>query len=109
MLALGDREKESHEFTIFSGGGISTLRKLSAAYLANLESRGFIPKAVEVPMTTLSNVCRDHVGTEQRIDFLKVDVEAGRASASGHDWSRWRPLVIVVESITPVSFDEVKP
>ncbi len=107
MVAIGQEESGGMEFTEFRGGGISTLRALPEEYLANLHSRGFTQSTVEVPLTTLARVCEDHVPTGQTIDFLKIDVEGWEEAAiRGHDWSRWRPQVVVIESITPVSFDE---
>jgi FkbM family methyltransferase len=105
-LAVGDRENTTQPFTILSGGGTSTLRTLPEPYLSNLESRGFLPQRVAVQTTTLAKVCRDHVGS-RKIDFLKVDVEGWEEKAlRGHDWDRWRPKVLVVEAVTPVSFDK---
>jgi FkbM family methyltransferase len=106
-LAIGDLENTTQSFTSMAGGGISTLRTLSTAYLSNLESRGYLPRLIDVPLTTLANVCREYVGTDVQIDFLKVDVEGWEEQAlRGHDWDRWRPKVVVVESVTPVSCDE---
>ena len=106
MLALGDAESEAVTFNDFRGGGISTLRSLAPSYVANLEGRGFTRHSVEVTMGTLAGVCAEYVPPGRTIDFLKVDVEGWEeAVLRGHDWNRWRPRVLVVESITPVSFD----
>ncbi|MBI4935593.1 MAG: FkbM family methyltransferase [Actinobacteria bacterium] len=49
-----------------------------------------------VPITTLADICREHVTRE--IDFLKVDVEGYEAQVfRGHDWEHFRPKVIVAE------------
>ena len=106
-VALGEIEDGVHQFTDFRGGGISTMRSLPQEYLANLDARGFTPRTAEVPVTTLAKVCGEHVPDDRTIDFLKIDVEGWEeAVLLGHDWKRWRPRVLVVESITPTSFDE---
>src|SRR5262245_43973985 len=52
-----------------------------------------------VPATTLAAVCRDHAA-DGTIDFLKIDVEgAERAVLAGADFGRYRPRVVLVESI----------
>jgi FkbM family methyltransferase len=49
-----------------------------------------------VPITTLAEICREHVTGE--IDFLKVDVEGFEAQVfRGHDWEHFRPKVILAE------------
>lgn len=49
-----------------------------------------------VPITTLADICREHVTGE--IDFLKVDVEGFEAQVfRGNDWDTFRPKVILGE------------
>lgn len=106
-VALGDREDDTIAFTALRGSGISTLRTLPDEYLANLTSRGYAPETIEVRMTTLARVCRDHVPSGRTIDFLKVDVEGWEAAVlRGNDWDTWRPQVVVVEAKAPIGFDE---
>jgi FkbM family methyltransferase len=59
-------------------------------------------QTVRMPVTTLANLCERHeVGS---IDFLKIDVEGSEGDVLfGGDWKRFRPKVIVVEAVTPVS------
>jgi FkbM family methyltransferase len=60
-----------------------------------------VTEVVDVPITTLANVCKEWVG-ERAIDFLKIDVEGWeRAVIDGADWDRWRPRVIVIEAVVP--------
>ncbi len=55
-----------------------------------------------MPVTTLRDICRDNAVRD--IDFLKIDVEgAEQAVLQGNDWSRYRPRVIVVEAIVPIT------
>jgi FkbM family methyltransferase len=54
-----------------------------------------------ISVTTLSDICEEHV-QDQEIHFLKVDVEGAEVEAfKGHDFKRWRPWIIVVESHEP--------
>lgn len=58
---------------------------------------------ITVPVTTLTDVLAEHVGTRV-IDFLKIDVEGAEHEViAGCDWARWRPRVVVVEATVPNS------
>ena len=53
-----------------------------------------------VGMTTLAQVCADHV--RGPIHFLSIDVEGyERQVLQGADWARWRPAVVLVEATKP--------
>jgi FkbM family methyltransferase len=57
---------------------------------------------VSKPMLTLETLCETYGVTE--IDFLKVDVEGAEADVlAGNDWTRFRPKVVLVEAIDPVT------
>jgi FkbM family methyltransferase len=59
-------------------------------------------KTFPVPVTTLKAVCQKHA--VKQIDFLKIDVEgAEQAVLEGNDWARFRPKVIVVEALAPIT------
>lgn len=59
-----------------------------------------------VPVTTLSEVCRDHVPTGVTIDFLKIDVEGHeREVVEGGDWIAWRPRVVLIEANRPETWE----
>lgn len=81
------------------------LHGLSTTVLANAESskvHGDNYTSHELPMLTLAALCERH-GVE-RIDFLKIDVEGAEADVlTGNDWIRFRPKIIVVESIDPAT------
>jgi FkbM family methyltransferase len=69
-------------------------------------------EAVTLPMTTLAHLCAQHAPTT--FEFLKVDVEGAEADVlRGADLARFRPKVIVVEAIKPLSlapaWDEWEP
>jgi FkbM family methyltransferase len=59
-------------------------------------------QTVRMPVTTLADLCEGHdLGS---IDFLKIDVEGGEGDVLlGGNWKRFRPKVIVIEAVAPVS------
>ena len=69
-------------------------------------------EAVRLPMTTLAALCEHHAPAS--FEFLKVDVEGAEADVlRGADLSRFRPKIIVVEAIKPLTlapaWDEWEP
>jgi FkbM family methyltransferase len=53
---------------------------------------------VAVPVLTLADICRHHLQPGQPVDLLKLDVEGHElAVLAGHDFSAFRPTVIVAE------------
>jgi len=69
-------------------------------------------EAVTLPMTTLAALCEQHAPAN--FEFLKVDVEGAEADVlRGANFSRFRPKVIVVEAIKPLTlapaWDEWEP
>jgi FkbM family methyltransferase len=73
---------------------------------------GRTAEAVTLPMTTLAALCEPHA--PPTFEFLKVDVEGAEAEVlRGADFARFRPKVIVVEAIKPLSlapaWDEWEP
>ena len=59
-------------------------------------------EAVTLPMTTLAALCEQHAPAS--FEFLKVDVEGAEADVlRGADFSRFRPKIIVVEAIKPLT------
>jgi FkbM family methyltransferase len=73
---------------------------------------GRAAEAVTLPMTTLAALCEQHAPAS--FEFLKVDVEGAEADVlRGADFTRFRPKVIVVEAIKPISlapaWDEWEP
>jgi FkbM family methyltransferase len=66
------------------------------------ETFGAGHRTVRVPAVTLAQLCATH--DLAAIDFLKVDVEGGEADVlAGGDWHQFRPKVIVIEAVLPVS------
>ncbi len=73
---------------------------------------GRTAEAVTLPMTTLAALCEAHA--PPAFEFLKVDVEGAEADVlRGADFARFRPKVIVIEAIKPLSlapaWDEWEP
>jgi FkbM family methyltransferase len=59
-------------------------------------------KAFPLPVTTLNDICREHA--PEQIDFLKIDVEgAEQAVLQGNDWQCFRPRVVLVEALVPIT------
>ena len=72
------------------------------SYANNAKSYGAGVASITVPAMTLAELCASH-GIEA-IDFLKIDVEGAEADViAGGDWRRYRPKVVVVEAIKPLS------
>ncbi len=82
----------------YEAADVSGWSSFSAEQAANLRRDGFRLIEHLVPVTTLAAICAEHVG-DRTIDFLKVDAESFEAAVlAGHDWSRWRPRIVVVEA-----------
>lgn len=59
-------------------------------------------QTISAPMTTLAKLC-ESTGLGE-IDFLKIDVEgAERDVLLGGDWKRFRPKVVVLEAVAPIT------
>jgi FkbM family methyltransferase len=55
-----------------------------------------------VPCVSLADLCTEH--GLSTVDFLKIDVEGGeRDVIAGADWRRFRPAVVVVEAVKPLT------
>jgi FkbM family methyltransferase len=59
-------------------------------------------RTVRLPVSTLAELCARHgVAT---VDFLKVDVEGAENDVlRGGDWDRFRPKVVLVEAVAPLT------
>jgi FkbM family methyltransferase len=87
--------------------GLSTICELDSQFSEDLEEGGFSTEEIEVPATTLANICAEYVSDGIEIDFLKIDVEGAEAAVvAGADWQRYRPRVLVVEAIAPLVLGE---
>lgn len=63
---------------------------------------GKAAQTMTMPVTTLRALCEQHAPAA--IDFLKVDVEGAEPDVlAGGDWQRFRPKVVVVEALAPLT------
>ena len=86
-------------FFVIDGTGLSTLNaKLASDHVAT----GFPSKIIEVPTTTLAELCRAYA--PPAIHFLKIDCEGSeRAVLEGADFEIFRPWIVVIEATKPRS------
>jgi FkbM family methyltransferase len=94
--------RQSGTANLFVVERLHALTTTIEAYADNAKGYGAGVRSVTVPAMTLADLCASH-GVET-IDFLKIDVEGAEADAiAGGDWRRYRPKVVVVEAIKPLS------
>ena len=80
--------------------GLSTTVPDHAA--AAQQETGKTATAMQIPVLTLASLCERYAPAE--IDVLKIDVEgAEREVLAGNDWTRFRPTVIVLEALAPLT------
>jgi FkbM family methyltransferase len=89
--------------------GFSTMLEQHAQ---SAKSFGVDYRTVRLPVMTLAQLCELH--QVEHIDFLKIDVEGAEADVLlGGDWKRYRPKVLVIEAVKPMSgepaWDEWEP
>ena len=93
--AVSDRAGEADFYFVGEHTGLSTLEAGMASWHREL---GMQVRAEKVRVTTLRDICDEHV-RDLQIHFLKLDVEGHEfAVIQGHDFSRWRPWIIVGEA-----------
>ncbi len=98
----GQQEGTLDLFEATTFHGLSTA---STAHALAAEKAGVTGKRVSKPVTTLARLCADHAPAV--IDFLKIDVEGHEADVlRGNDWQRYRPKVVLVEAIEPITMED---
>lgn len=76
--------------------GLSTLDRAEA------DRSGGTVAAIEVPVTTLAALCREHVHRD--VHFLKIDVEGAEGAVlRGADFAATRPWIVLVEAARPLT------
>ncbi|MGL5114981.1 MAG: FkbM family methyltransferase [Beijerinckiaceae bacterium] len=94
--------REIGELTLFEATTFHGLSTASTSHADAAEAAGVAGRRVTKPMTTLAALAAAHAPAV--IDFLKIDVEGHEADViAGGDWTRFRPQVIAVEAIEPLS------
>jgi FkbM family methyltransferase len=100
---LGAAEGEATYYLVEDFHGLSTTIEHHAR--AAESEYGKRAQAMPMPVTTLAALCRRFV--PGAIDFLKIDVEGAEdAVLAGGDWRRYRPKVVVLEALAPVTMAE---
>jgi FkbM family methyltransferase len=105
-MALGEAPGECVFYLVLGRGPASTdatgLSTLDRELAARHRAAGFAVKETRVIVSTLRDVCRQHVSGE--IHFLKIDVEgAERDVLLGADFAIWRPWIVLLEATLPNS------
>ena len=81
---------------------VDRLHALSTTVKRNALAAATPYHTVRMPSVTLADLCQSH--RLDNVDFLKIDVEgAERDVIQGGDWRRCRPMIVVVEAVTPIS------
>ena len=100
QVAVGRRTGHKASFLEFEGTGLSALA--DTANRAALQAAGYAARTVAVDVLPLSEVT-DRYAPGQ-IDILSIDVEgAERSVIESAEWYTFRPRVILVEAIAPLT------
>jgi FkbM family methyltransferase len=99
-LRVAAGKEDGHALiTAFQGTGMSTL---DASVASKQERHGFAHRQIEIEVRTLNAIFNEHAARE--VHFLKVDCEGTEADViNAFDLSRYRPWVILAESVDPSS------
>jgi FkbM family methyltransferase len=103
-LAIGAVEEIRTFYHSFQKG-ISTF---SSTVCDHFSRQSYLYKKEERQLTTLARICQEHAHEE--IHFLKVDAEGWEGEIiRGGDWTRFRPLVVLLEGLEPSTHVPVWP
>ena len=98
-VAVGAFEGTTDLYVVNGDPDLSTIDDADVEFL---REHGYEFEVETVPVRTLDSILDEHGVTT--IDFLKIDVEGSEGDVlAGVDLLRWRPRVIVIESIKPWS------
>lgn len=87
--------------TVFENSGLSTLNELVIADHAGAQK---VVLRLDVEVTSLSSIWKNHVPPSWPVHFLKIDVEGTERNViEGNDWRRNRPWIVVVEATRPMT------
>jgi FkbM family methyltransferase len=94
LIGAGSGERDFHQFDRWHG--------LSTTVDAYAKAAGAEFRTTRLQAMSLADLCRTYV--RGPIDFLKIDVEGAEAEVvAGGDWDRFRPGIVLLESIAPIS------
>jgi FkbM family methyltransferase len=103
QVALHEYVGTARMYSVDRGSGLSTLEK---EFANRCRFGGREVTEIEVPVTTLANICREYV--TQAIHFLKIDVEGMEASVlAGGDFDNFRPWIILLEATKASACDQI--
>jgi FkbM family methyltransferase len=86
------------KFYVFNAPALNTFDEELAKARSN--GRWRITQTLDVPRVPLSEVLKQHLPENQAIDFLTVDVEGFDLDVlQSNDWQRYRPSVVLVETL----------
>lgn len=96
QLAISDVE-HVQEYFVFDEPALNTFdQKLANQYA----SKHQLLEVRKIPLTTLRKILDQSKSTDEEIDFMSIDVEGLDLQVlMSNDWSRYRPKVIVAESL----------
>ena len=101
-VAIGVGPGSKIHFVELEGSGLSGISKTLNRAAIDALDLGFRSRDVEVDVMPLAEVTARHAHRD--VDFLKIDVEgAERSVIESAEWHAFRPRVIVVEAIAPLS------
>jgi FkbM family methyltransferase len=98
LVGAGKGETEFHLVDDYHGFSTTIAQHAQSAQ----SDFGKSSQAIAMPMTTLADLCAQHV--KGPIDFLKIDVEGAEADViAGGDWKKYRPKIVLAEALAPFS------
>jgi FkbM family methyltransferase len=102
ILVQGLAGRAEGTLELFEAGRFHGLSTASPDHAVAAEAAGVAGRRVVKPVTTLAALAATHA--PDVIDFLKIDVEGHEGEViAGADWMRFRPRVVLVEAIEPLS------
>jgi FkbM family methyltransferase len=100
QVLVGEAPGQATFYLVEHLHGLSTTNEAHAHAARTEFGKDF--ETLTLPVTTLRALCEQHAPAA--IDFLKVDVEGAEPEVLlGGDWRRFRPKVVVVEALAPVT------
>jgi FkbM family methyltransferase len=101
-IAVGSSSQKRAQFVAFEGSGLSGLADTLDQGAIDAARLGFRKATIEVGVAALAEITSQY--SQREIDFLKIDVEgAERSVIESADWRAFRPRVVLVEAIAPIS------